>query len=363
MEYECLICSTKLLTIEAYCLHVNRHKPLDYNQRSQQFNCPLCLQTPSYQKVSKLKIHLKTCLEEKQKADTQNCNNEHFELPGEGFIEKSHEHYDHDSDFDMEEILELASGYSSGRQTFDDTLRYCLEWFAKKNISLKTAEEIINSTKLLVEKHLSEIGDKMRRCSSKEEIMQCFETSAYDVTRSLELLDTIQKVKTTARNKVLFAEPTQFVVRSETVQVLGEIEEKQAMGTLMPIKHEVKGFLEMPGVLQAIINNQNKMLASPLPNLVNGEIGKEILRRNEGKTAIFIGIYPDDFNPDNPLGPYSSTTKLSSYYYNYPMLPEHMSVNLSNIFLAAVHKSKDVDNEDVYCHGVDPANFCYLGRV
>lgn len=94
-------------------------------------------------------------------------------------------------------------------------------------------------------------------------------------TRSLDLLNTVQKVKTAARNRGLFAEPHQFVVRDETIQVLRELEENKALGTLMPIQHEVKGFLEMPSILEFIISNQKRMLESPFPNLVNGEIGKK----------------------------------------------------------------------------------------
>lgn len=119
----------------------------------------------------------------------------------------------------------------------------------------------------------------------------------------------------------------------------------------------------MPGVLEAIINNQKKMLESPFPNLVNGEIGRKILRRNEGKTTVLIGIYQDDFNPDNTLGPHITTTKLSAYYYNYPTLPDHMAMNLNNIYLAAIHKSKDVNNEDVSNHGVDPAIYALWNAI
>lgn len=241
------------------------------------------------------------------------------------------------------------------RTFFDDTLRFCLEWFAKMNATLTVAEEIIKSTRSLVAKYLSGIGDKMKACNSKEEMLQCFEYLSFEVLKSLELLDTTQKVKVVARNKGLFSEPKQFIVRDESVQILGELEEEQSMGTIMPIEHKVKSFLEMPGVLDSILTNQTRMLESPFPNLVNGEIGRNILQKSEGKTTIFLGIYQDDFNPDNPLGPHNSSTRLSAYYYSYPTLPEHLAFRLANIFLAIVHKSKDVNSQEVLDHGIDPA--------
>lgn len=214
---------------------------------------------------------------------------------------------------------------------------------------------------MLFDQHISEIGKSIKKCDTKEEILKCFESSVFDVTKSFTLLNTIQKVKTAARNKGLFCEPTQFEVRSETIQILGDLEDKQYTGTIMPIKHEVKGFLEMPGVLATLIDNQNRMLRSPFPNLVNGAIGKEILRKNENKTVIFIGLYQDDFNPDNALGSNATSTKLSAYYYNYPTLPEHLAVNLKYIFVAAVHKAKDVNNKEVLEHGVDPGIYAIWG--
>lgn len=84
---------------------------------------------------------------------------------------------------------------------------------------------------------------------------------------------------------------------------------------------------------------------------------KNILKRNEGKTVVFIGIYQDD--SDNPLGPHKKGTKLSAYYYSYPTLPEHLAMNLNNIFLAAIHKSNDVNNNEVIDHGIDPAIMQY----
>lgn len=59
-ELECLICSNKYPTIKEYCLHVKRHV-VPEDLKSLQFNCPICLQTPSFTRVSRLREHLGEC--------------------------------------------------------------------------------------------------------------------------------------------------------------------------------------------------------------------------------------------------------------------------------------------------------------
>lgn len=197
----------------------------------------------------------------------------------------------------------------------------------------------------------------MKRFQTKEEIMQSFDLISSEIIQSLELLNTSQKVKTVTKKRGLYMEPSKFVVKKEVFEKLGVFKDKEYTGSIMPIEHEIKGFLERPGVLDAILENQQNMLNSSYPNLINGEIGKTVLKNNVDRNVVFVSIYQDDFNPDNSLSPHATNTKLSSYYYGFPTLPVHHSVNVDNIFLAAVHKTKDVENSEVLSHGVDPGIF------
>lgn len=81
-DLECSICLCKLGTVLQYLTHVNRHKPCNAIQRSQQFNCPVCLNTPSLDRVHRLKVHMESCIKElpttssTEKTDTF-CENHH----------------------------------------------------------------------------------------------------------------------------------------------------------------------------------------------------------------------------------------------------------------------------------------------
>lgn len=116
-----MICSVKLLTIETYCSHVNRHTPINETQRVQQFNCPLCLRTPSYQKVTRLKKHLETCLEERQQEDidenNRNCDEVTLDVIYNVHTENSFHSDDYESDIDMDDLL-ASNSESSGDKMF-----------------------------------------------------------------------------------------------------------------------------------------------------------------------------------------------------------------------------------------------------
>lgn len=75
----CLICEHSFPSIEKYCLHVNGHKAIEDRLKSQQFNCPICLRTSSYQKISRLRVHMKYCYNQEQLQKKTVLNDEEIE--------------------------------------------------------------------------------------------------------------------------------------------------------------------------------------------------------------------------------------------------------------------------------------------
>lgn len=74
-----------------------------------------------------------------------------------------------------------------------------------------------------------------------------------------------------------------------------------------------------------------------------------------GKKVIPIALYCDEFNPDSAVSPHAQDSKINAFYYSFPTLPDFVAVKLRNIFIALLYRSKDIDQNEVSKHGMDPA--------
>lgn len=147
-EYQCTICFTKLSTIESYCLHVNRHKPIGDVQRNQQFNCPLCLHTPAYRKVSRLKEHLKTCFKERPQEVNLNHNITNPELPLDYNAENMPDTEECDYDVDMIEPINNP-GYDSLLQGSLFFYFHLFSWITTKNKVFDCKPKVVGSSNVV----------------------------------------------------------------------------------------------------------------------------------------------------------------------------------------------------------------------
>lgn len=140
--------------------------------------------------------------------------------------------------------------------------------------------------------------------------------------------------------------------------MLCEFEEKDSHGIIMPVKKQIKRFLELPNVFERIINNQSQVEQNGnYRNIIDGSLWKKIVESFQGKYVIPLFLYNDDFQPDSSVSPHSSSGKLGAYYYSFPTLPDYLATNLKNIFIAILVKVKEVDVNDVVSQEFDPALF------
>lgn len=255
---------------------------------------------------------------------------------------------------------------------YEKTLQYNLQLFSETKLSIKTGEAIIKSQEVFMRETLDMVRAKIMNLDSKKDILSQFDESTFEITRSMELLNTHQKLRTVARNRGILEEPTYFTVDENLVQVLGEFEEQKATGCLMPIKHQIISFFECSGILEIMLStqneaNQNKVNYGIYENVVDGSIWKKVIsyykEKDENATVIPVHFYNDDFHIDSPVSPHSGKTKMTAYYYHFPTLPDYLTTNIDYIFLAMLHRSKDVDNEKVCSHGVDPALFALWNNL
>uniref|UniRef100_T1H4I3 Uncharacterized protein n=1 Tax=Megaselia scalaris TaxID=36166 RepID=T1H4I3_MEGSC len=157
---------------------------------------------------------------------------------------------------------------------------------------------------------------------------------------------TEHKIKEKLAKDGLYSEPKKFIIRNENIEFTpGFVRNVEHQGVSMDIEFQVKKFFELDGVLEGVIDYQNKVLNSPpgeYKNFVNGSSWKSIIQKYEGQICIPAFLYNDDFQIDDKKGPHSSVNSLSAFYYTFPTLPPHVNSKLDSVFPAMIVKATDV---------------------
>lgn len=112
----------------------------------------------------------------------------------------------------------------------------------------------------------------------------------------------------------------------------------------IPLKNTLKDFLELPDVLNSILDHQKEILQSnSISNIINGSLNKPFFL-NFGYNTIPLLFYFDDFESSNPLGSHAGVHKLGVVYFTIPSIPQKYSSRLENIFLNMIFYSIDRNN-------------------
>lgn len=166
------------------------------------------------------------------------------------------------------------------------------------------------------------------------------------IQNAYDKCSTFYKYKKELNKRNLMSEPTQKVVVEHVgfqfkngCPHYGSIKEKV---TLMPIKQQIQTFLELPTILQQIIENMTTLEndKTQLRNFIQGKIWREI-KQNFRKEDIVIPcfIYHDDFEPDNALGSNAGSNKIAAFYYSFPVIPQHLLSSPKYVFDALLFPS------------------------
>lgn len=109
---------------------------------------------------------------------------------------------------------------------------------------------------------------------------------------------------------------------------------------LMPLKKTLKLFLELPNVLNTILEYQRNINIDDgvLRNVVNGTLWKT---QTENVTGIVIPLYVfyDDFESGNPLGSHAGKHKIGAVYSCIGTVPPQYASRLENVFLTLLFYS------------------------
>lgn len=102
---------------------------------------------------------------------------------------------------------------------------------------------------------------------------------------------------------------------------------------LMPLGFQITKFLELPGVLQKIMDNTRSIQQSgKLNHFINGSLWKEKIK-HFGKTVIPFHLYSDGAQLNHQLGPHVREGSEDFHYYSFPTVPTQFQSRLENIFL------------------------------
>ncbi|KAE8745708.1 hypothetical protein FOCC_FOCC007592 [Frankliniella occidentalis] len=129
------------------------------------------------------------------------------------------------------------------------------------------------------------------------------------------------------------------MVRRGDVMLPGQVGVK---GQVVPLRHTLKQFLELPGVLQEILhhmdflNNEEQVVS----NVIQGTLWRESSENFGDKLVLPLNLCYDDFVPDNTLMAHGGDTELGPLYCSIPVLPAKYLGALENIFVASIFLTK-----------------------
>ncbi|KAJ8682346.1 hypothetical protein QAD02_018138 [Eretmocerus hayati] len=127
------------------------------------------------------------------------------------------------------------------------------------------------------------------------------------------------------------------------------------------MREVLKRYLSMPGVLEKIIKNIERLKRDESFNSVfKSEMYKEIEKRYVGKFFLLLLLYNDDFEINNCLGSHRVISKIGAVYCTFFGLPPEYASQLENIFLFQLHKyvdHRDYGNKIIYKRVIEELTF------
>lgn len=143
----------------------------------------------------------------------------------------------------------------------------------------------------------------------------------------------------------LFEEPVYFTISNEikpaVIHQNLEMVEDIVKGVLMPIKFQLRKYLESGNILDMLIECLKPSDDGVIRSLIDGTIWQEKIQGHENKMVVPINVFIDDFTTSDTVSPHSSNTKLCGIYCYIPCLPPYLLSQLANILTTGYVMSAD----------------------
>ncbi|XP_062563282.1 uncharacterized protein LOC134226488 [Armigeres subalbatus] len=125
---------------------------------------------------------------------------------------------------------------------------------------------------------------------------------------------------------------------------------------LMPIKFQLKKYLESPMVFETILGNLNPSPDGYIRSLIDGIVWQQKVARHSSNIVIPLNLFFDDFTTKDTASPHASRTSVLGVYYYIPCLPGFILAKLANILVAGYILSEDrkeYENEELFSNLVE----------
>ncbi|KAJ1530162.1 hypothetical protein ONE63_005093 [Megalurothrips usitatus] len=155
-----------------------------------------------------------------------------------------------------------------------------------------------------------------------------------------------------------YIEPIPFVLGNAMLPVRRsgqtQIQPVSLCGQYISMTKTLKGFLELPNVLNGILSYMKKLesqTGSVLENFVQGSLWNEKIKPKFGnKIVVPFNLYYDEYEPGDSNGQHSGTHKMGAMYYSIPCIPPEFRSCIENIFLACLIYGSDsyFGNDEIF---------------
>lgn len=208
-----------------------------------------------------------------------------------------------------------------------------LDLFGRKDTSMQVAIDHIGMIKEIMQCARADIQIKLEHHQDAAQIANLYFNNVITTMSSVDTQCKLEK----------YLKDLEYFKEGEKINI--EYNEKDIRLTLFPLSHSIKNFLQLPNVLNSIIENQRFLREksindNTLYNIINGPLWNSVLERfREDEIVIPLFLYEDDFNPDNGLGPHKADTELAAFYVSFPTLNNHVKDSTDHIFTLLMTKS------------------------
>lgn len=139
-------------------------------------------------------------------------------------------------------------------------------------------------------------------------------------------------------------------------------------GVHVPLRKTFKLFLEIPGMLNQIINYINKLSNEShiLSNIVQGNLWLRKYKDVSDVLLLPFVIFYDELEVVNPLGSHAGINKFGVVYASIACLPPNVASRLDNIIcltLIYANDKKETDNKNIFSKLIKEINLLCEGIV
>nr|XP_029723030.1 uncharacterized protein LOC115263789 [Aedes albopictus] len=172
--------------------------------------------------------------------------------------------------------------------------------------------------------------------------------------------DTEYKFKQKWEELDLYANAREFVISNQlqpgVVHNEQQMENDPITGILMPIKFQLRKYLESPNVFKAVLHHLTPSGDGYIRTVVDGSIWKMRAAKMGSNIIIPLNLFFDDFNTTDTVSAHASSTSICGIYYYIPCLPGYVLSKLINILVAGYVLSEDrkfYGNEDLFTNLIE----------